>query len=138
MPLPGPIAFCDAAFNPAVDGNVAGLGIYLVNPQNKNKLFISVVSSLASSVLLNPMRFIWLLKCLRSWSGPMFLFYSDCKILVEAGNRDNMLSKESHWLIRPSLADIIAYKKNTDAWVLKVPHAENKIAHALAKHTFQD
>jgi hypothetical protein len=47
----GPIAYCDAAFNPIMDTRTAGLGVYLHNPDRNAKIFIQAVSCMASSVL---------------------------------------------------------------------------------------
>jgi hypothetical protein len=95
-----------------------------VNPRRKIKIFLSDVSLLASSILQAESQALHLVvretKEL-GWSNVSF--YSNCMVLVEVANTDDMLSKESHWIIRPSLAEVNR--------ALKEPRAANKTAHAL-------
>jgi ribonuclease HI len=83
----GSLAFCDAAYNPAVDANVSGLGVLLQNPERKIKVLIQIVSSSVSSVLDAEAQV--LLLAVRAveklgWTGVSF--FSDNKVVVEAAS----------------------------------------------------
>jgi ribonuclease HI len=135
----GPIAYCDAAFNPIMDTRTAGLGVYLHNPDRNAKIFIQAVSCTASSVLqaeahalLLAVRVVHAL----GWTGVSFL--SDNKMLVDAASANDLLSATGHWSIRPVLADVFNRRNQFAERIIKVPRSENKVAHALAKRAFRD
>ncbi|KAK1603316.1 hypothetical protein QYE76_018648 [Lolium multiflorum] len=135
----GPIAYCDAAFNPIMDTRTAGLGVYLHNPDRNAKIFIQAVSCTASSVsqaeahaLLLAVRVVHAL----GWTGVSFL--SDNKMLVDAASSNDLLSATGHWSIRPVLADVFNRRNQFAERIIKVPRSENKVAHALAKRAFRD
>jgi ribonuclease HI len=135
----GPIAYCDAAFNPIMDTRTAGLGVYLHNPDRTAKIFIQAVSCTASSVLqaeahalLLAVRVVHAL----GWTGVSFL--SDNKMLVDAASANDLLSATGHWSIRPVLADVLNRRNQFAERIIKVPRSENKVAHALAKRAFRD
>ena len=47
----GPIAFSDAAYNPAVAGDMAAIGVYLQHPARKLSIYIQAISISAKSAL---------------------------------------------------------------------------------------
>ncbi|KAM0846565.1 hypothetical protein ACQ4PT_055586 [Festuca glaucescens] len=70
------------------------------------------------------------------WTGVSFL--SDNKVFVDAASANDLLSRTSHWSTRPILVDVFSRRSQSSERILKVPRAENKMAHALAKRAFRD
>ena len=135
----GVVAYCEATYNPQADATTAGLGVYLHDPIRKIKIFVSAISTDISSVLQAEAQGLLLavrVAKLMGWTSVCFL--SDNKTFVDAASSEDLLSKTIHRSIRPTLADIHSHRRTNGDLVLKVPRAENKTAHALAKLAFRD
>lgn len=133
------VVYCDAAYNRNVDASIAGLGVYLHDPVRNIKLFVSAISTDASSALqveaqglLLAVRMVQLME----WRRVCFL--SDCKTLVDVVVTDDLLSRSGHWVLRPFLADVQNHRNANEDLVQKVPRADNKTVHALGKRAYRD
>lgn len=117
-----------------------GLEYCLHNPDRKIKILIQALSSLVSSVLdAEAQALLLAVQAVEKlgWTGVSYL--SDNKNLVQAASlADDLLSGAGHWLIRPTVAVVLKRREQFSEEVLKVPRAENKMAHALAKRAIRD
>uniref|UniRef100_A0ACD5VTL4 Uncharacterized protein n=1 Tax=Avena sativa TaxID=4498 RepID=A0ACD5VTL4_AVESA len=136
---PGAVIYCNAAYNRDVDASTAGLGVYLHDPVRNIKLFVSAISTDASSALQAEAQglllAVWVVQ-LMEWRRVCFL--SDSKTLVDAVATDNLLSRSGHWVLRPFLADAQNHRNSSGNLVQKVSRADNKTAHALCKRAYRD
>ena len=135
----GPKTFLDAAFNPPIVADVAALGVFLQNPLHNVSVYIQAMSNSAKSALeaeAQAMLLAALLAHALSWKNVCFL--SDCQVLVDAAEANDLVSKPGHWAIRPILAEFAATRNYHSQRVIKISREENKIADTLAKRAFRN
>jgi hypothetical protein len=59
------------------------------------------------------------------------LYGNDIKVLVDAASKNDLLSRTSHWLIKPMLADVP--NRRLSEKVLKIPRTERAIWHRFPR-----
>jgi ribonuclease HI len=134
----GPVAFSDVAFKSCPSTRVAGLGVYLMNPDHNSTIYIQASSAHVDSVLQAEAHALVLAGAavrFLGWNNVTFL--SDCKVLVGAAEAADLISKPGHWSARPILAEFFRYRRQQLEHVIRVPRSKNKIAHSIAKRALK-
>lgn len=135
----GPLAYVDAAFNPSQAGNVATTGVWLKLPSSHQSIFVQAIFANVSSVLQAEAHGLLLAASIVNalgWTDVSFL--TDCKILAEAAEAKDLLTKPGHWNIRPILANFFHAASSLNSFkVSHIPRILNLIAHSLAKRAFR-
>jgi hypothetical protein len=134
----GPVAFSDAAFKSCPSTRVAGLGVYLMNPDHNSTIYIQASSAHVDSVLQAEAHALVLAGAavrFLGWNNVTFL--SVCKVLVDTAEAADLISKPGHWSARPILPEFFIYRRQQLEHVIKVPRSKNKIAHSIAKRALK-
>ena len=134
----GLLAYSDAAYNPEIAKEEAGLGVLLRNVSNNHTVFVQAAAKNVCSVLQAEAIGLSLsaevVKAL-GWNTAIFL--SDCRNLVQVAKARNLLESPGDWRIRPMLAEFLNHTSFLSSCeVRSIPRNGNVIAHSLAKKAF--
>ena len=134
----GLLAYSDAAYNPEIAKEEAGLGVFLRNVSNNHTVFVQAAAKNVCSVLQAEAIGLSLsaevVKAL-GWNTAIFL--SDCRNLVQVAKARNLLARPEDWRIRPMLAEFLNHTSFLSSCeVRSIPRNGNVIAHSLAKKAF--
>jgi hypothetical protein len=130
--------YSDAAYNPEIAKEEAGLGVYLKDEVNNHTIFVQAAARNVFSVLqaeaLGLALSVVVVKAL-GWNSAVF--FSDCRNLVQVARARNPLESPGDWRIRPILAEFLKHSSHlTTCEIGSIPRTANVIAHTLAKKAF--